>query len=305
MSTALESSALGCACRRVAPAMRPRGRLLTTLFATATTDPARRAPATGDREAAPCQPHPSHVEGTDSLDRVHQDEEPMIASSPTPFSRRNACAAIRIRPPSSRKSPWRSRTINALSDIALSRFLQSLRERIAISGPREVEGPDERITPDGTALSPFPVNLCQPAGLKLGPRDNLILGCSVVFDTAGQALSPTDTNSAAPITLIVDAKSGAIVRTVAGISGSDEVWFNPGDERYYLAANADAVGPVLGVIDAENQTLTQLVPTSSKPPGAHSVAANAQNNHVLMPFGANNIFPGCLTGCVAVFGTSR
>ena len=183
-------------------------------------------------------------------------------------------------------------------------FYESIPE-VNGNGGTSPQGAIARLAPDGTMLSPFPVNLCQPAGLKLGPDQNLILGCSVVFDAAGQAWTPTDATSAAPITLIVDAKSGATVKTVAGISGSDEVWFNPGDERYYLAANAAAMGPVLGVIDAENQTLTQLVPTSSSPPGAHSVAANPQNNHVFMPFGANNIFPNCLTGCVAVFGTSR
>ena len=34
---------------------------------------------------------------------------------------------------------------------------------------------------------------------------------------------------------------------------------------------------------------------------AHSVAANPHNNHVFVPLGANNIFPDCLNGCVAVY----
>lgn len=49
---------------------------------------------------------------------------------------------------------------------------------------------------------------------------------------------------------------------------ADEMVYDPDDgilmvtnnedtPPYYLAANSDAVGPVLGVIDAENQTLTQ------------------------------------------------
>jgi hypothetical protein len=72
---------------------------------------------------------------------------------------------------------------------------------------------------------------------------------------------------------------------------------------------------ILGVIDAREQALKQLVPTLNVPavttgPGAHaastahSVAANAGNNHVFVPLGANNVFPGCLTGCIAVYGTS-
>lgn len=112
----------------------------------------------------------------------------------------------------------------------------------------------------------------------------------------------------------MDAKTGAIDRNVAGVSGSDEVWFNPGDGRYYLAARANPVGPTLGVIDANDQKLVQLVPTintAGKPTAtpvvvsgtAHSVAADSQNNHVFVPLSANNVFPSCLNGCIAVFGT--
>jgi hypothetical protein len=70
---------------------------------------------------------------------------------------------------------------------------------------------------------------------------------------------------------------------------------------------------VLGVIDAESRTLVQLVPTfntpnPTQPPPrgtAHSVAVNAHNNHAFVPLPANNVFPGCLTGCIAVFGAPR
>jgi hypothetical protein len=68
------------------------------------------------------------------------------------------------------------------------------------------------------------------------------------------------------------------------------------------------------VIDAANRNLIQLVPTfnvpavgtgnnsTEHPAGtAHSVAANAANNYVLVPLAANNVFLDCLTGCIAVF----
>jgi hypothetical protein len=71
---------------------------------------------------------------------------------------------------------------------------------------------------------------------------------------------------------------------------------------------------ILGVIDAHDQVLKQLVPTFSVPTTTeplahaastgHSVAANARNNHVFVPLGANNVFPNCLTGCIAVYGTA-
>ena len=155
------------------------------------------------------------------------------------------------------------------------------------------------------------VRFCQPAGLALGPKQDLLLGCSVVFDTAGNPWTATDANTAAPISVIMDARNGSIEKMVTGVSGSDEVWFNPGDGRYYLAARNQPGGPVLGVIDAKSQTLVQVVPTINVggkpfvfPAGtAHSVAVNPHNNHVFVPLAANNVFPGCLNGCVGVFGT--
>ena len=34
---------------------------------------------------------------------------------------------------------------------------------------------------------------------------------------------------------------------------------------------------------------------------AHSVAADAKNKHVFAPLSANNVYPDCLTGCIAVY----
>jgi len=177
-------------------------------------------------------------------------------------------------------------------------FYQSIPE-VNGNGGTSPHGAIARIAPDGTEEPSFGVDGCQPAGLALGGNQNLLLGCSVVFDTAGQPWDPTDTNSAAPVSLVIDARAGAIVRTIAGVSGSDEVWFNPGDSQYYLAAKADPIGPVIGVVGADTHRPPQLVPTFGN---AHSLAANPHNNHVFVPLGADNVFPGCLNGCVAVFG---
>jgi hypothetical protein len=86
--------------------------------------------------------------------------------------------------------------------------------------------------------------------------------------------------------------------------------FNPGDGRYYLAARNQPGGPVLGVVDAREQSLQQVVPILNVggkpfvfPAGtAHSVAVNPRNNRVFVPLAANNIFPLCLNGCIAMFG---
>jgi hypothetical protein len=185
-------------------------------------------------------------------------------------------------------------------DRGTGKFYQSIPQ----VGPNETDGAVARINPHtGVVEKLFPVKNCQPAGLTLGPNQDLLLGCSVVFDTAGSVWASGGTISADPSSVIMDARSGHIDRRVAGISGSDEVWFNKGDGRYYLGARANQPGPVLGVIDAESQRLVQLVPTVNKSPGSsHSVAVDPHNNHAFVPLPANNVFPNCLNGCIAVFG---
>ena len=106
------------------------------------------------------------------------------------------------------------------------------------------------------------------------------------------------------------------------MGAGDEVWFNKGDGHYYVTGSGSPFRPLpaatakgntpLGVIDAADPSLIQLVPTYNVPAGtghpagtAHSVAVNAANNHVFVPLAANNAFPDCLTGCVAVYGAPK
>lgn len=127
-------------------------------------------------------------------------------------------------------------------------------------------------------VTTFPVANCQPAGLALGPHQHLLLGCSADAIAAGAHAQ----------TIVMNARDGSTVATITQVGGSDEVWFNPGDGRYYLAArgmtsNGLSTGtptPVLGVIDAEDNEWITNIPTG---PNAHSVAADPINNHVFVP----------------------
>jgi hypothetical protein len=169
----------------------------------------------------------------------------------------------------------------------------------------------------------FPISFCSPAGLTQGPNNDFLVGCNTVFDTAGGLWTATDPNTAAPIQVILNVKTGD-VDTIGGVGVGDEVWFNSGDGNYYTASStsplrpldlsppADAQGAaILGVIDAKDESVLQLVPTFNVPAvtgtgahpasTAHSVAADASNNRIFVPLGANNVFPNCLTGCIAVY----
>jgi hypothetical protein len=108
---------------------------------------------------------------------------------------------------------------------------------------------------------------CGPNGATAGPHNNLLLGCS-------PGNNPSDTQ-----TTILDAKSTDSV-SVNGITGSDEVWFNPGDKRYYLAAVNAIGGAKLGVINAETHFFIESIPQSS---ASHSVAADPWYNLIFVP----------------------
>jgi hypothetical protein len=115
---------------------------------------------------------------------------------------------------------------------------------------------------------------CSPNGATLGTHDNLMLGC-----TPGN--NPSDTQ-----TTIINAQSTNSV-SVNGITGSDEVWFNAGDKRYYLGASKAGLahipgitGAVLGVVGAESKFLIETIPQSSN---SHSVAADSFRNLIFVP----------------------
>lgn len=116
-------------------------------------------------------------------------------------------------------------------------------------------------------VATYPVSNCTPSGLALGPNQNLLLGCS------GHPL-------------ILDVTSGRVIATIAQVNGCDEVWYNAGDRRYYLAAFTNASGPVLSIVNAETGRWIANIRTATK---AHSVAADAANNHVFVPLGGQGI----------------
>jgi hypothetical protein len=222
-----------------------------------------------------------------------------------------------------------------LWDRGTGKFYLSIPE-ISGDGTTNLHGAVLRISTTGEVEAQYPVDFCGPAGLALGPNEDLLVGCNTVFDTAGGKWTTNadrETNTAAPQYVILDATTGAIDANVLGVGAGDEVWFNAGDGHYYTASSGSPLAPnaitpprpptppltaqgaaILGVIDAFRKTLDQLVPTLNVPAvvapapnphpagNAHSVAANAESNHVFVPLAANNVFPDCLTGCIAVYG---
>jgi hypothetical protein len=71
-----------------------------------------------------------------------------------------------------------------------------------------------RINPfSATVEATYPVQFCGPAGLTLGPNQNLFIGCNKVFDTNGNVWDPNGAVPADPRDVIINANNGAIVST--------------------------------------------------------------------------------------------
>jgi hypothetical protein len=144
-----------------------------------------------------------------------------------------------------------------------------------LSKPTAVLGAFDPATNTGVVA----LNACGPNGASVGPDDNVLLGCT-------PQNNPSDV-----ITLAINAQT-KVQTPIANITGSDEVWFNQGDGRYYTGSSRDCTTagspcpaasqqtPVLGVIDGEANTLVEKVPQSS---GSHSVAADSELNRIFVP----------------------
>jgi DNA-binding beta-propeller fold protein YncE len=140
-----------------------------------------------------------------------------------------------------------------------------------------------------TLLKLIPIEKCMPAGLALGPHDDLLVGCS---DDAVAAGFPARS-------YIVNAASGRVVARLPQVGGSDEVYSDENADRYYLAAVANPRGAVLGVVDSRSRRWIANLPTG---PDAHSVAADPATGRVFVPIAASSADGGCPRGCIAVYG---
>jgi hypothetical protein len=150
---------------------------------------------------------------------------------------------------------------------------------ITCSGGLLVTDPHAPASPEGaynpaTNTGVIPLNSCGPNGATVGVHDNLLLGC-----TPGNLPGSTTT-------LVINATTHNYAQ-VGGITGSDEVWFNKGDNRYYTGSSGAIKpagsplgrGSVLGVID-DTSVLIETIPVSS---GSHSVAADAERGLIFVP----------------------
>ncbi len=167
---------------------------------------------------------------------------------------------------------------------------------IGITNVGSVDEIDPRLTDascGGLSCGPYVVNSypqlnCMPTAIAQGPGNNFLVGCA---DHDGTAFPPNE--------YVIDGTSGAQLAEITNVGGVDEIWYNPGDNKYYLAARDMPTGPVLGVIDAKTNTWLVNVTTNSN---SHSVAVDPSTNHVFVPLQPGGICGTSNTqGCVGVY----
>lgn len=139
-----------------------------------------------------------------------------------------------------------------------------------------------------TTLSTLGGQLCTPNGLSVNTKNgNLLVGCS------------------AERTMVISG-NGSVVMNDTNVGGSDEVWYNSGNDRYYTGSSNNSVGPiktaVLGIYDANANAFIQSISTVS---GSHSVAADPKYNQVFVPIKGANTTGYSYLGGVAVFTTQQ
>jgi hypothetical protein len=149
---------------------------------------------------------------------------------------------------------------------------------------------DPRIgNPNGPiVINSFVMSNCMPTSIVQGPGNNFLVGCG---DHDGEAFPPNE--------YVINGTTGAILATITNVGGVDEIWYNSGDNRYYVAARDMPSGPVMGVIDAGSNLWLENVATNAN---SHSIAVDSSSNHAFVPMQAGG---PCTTqssnGCIGVF----
>jgi hypothetical protein len=144
---------------------------------------------------------------------------------------------------------------------------------------------------------------CMPTSIVQGPGENFLVGCA---DHDGEAFPPNEyiINLSGGFTAgtgyNVSCNTTPLVNCIQinNVGGVDEIWYNPGDNKYYLGARDMPNGPVMGVIDAKTNQWLANVTTNAN---SHSIAVDPSTNHAFVPMQSGGI---CTTqssnGCVGV-----
>jgi FG-GAP-like repeat len=110
-----------------------------------------------------------------------------------------------------------------------------------------------------------------PQGLTIGPAPQIGLGCNVGVISGSPAAN----------TAIINETTGATIASFPGIGGGDEIWYNPNNNKYFLANRQQPGGESLFIIDAATFAVQRL--STGTLSNAHSVAVDPLTNMAYVP----------------------
>jgi len=143
---------------------------------------------------------------------------------------------------------------------------------------------------NGAVVTPATIHVIDPTTQQESTPKPFVIDCQALtgvagVGTTGMALAPFQhilvSACGFPIILTLNFKTGEIdpLNVITQVGGGDEVWYNPGDGRFYVTGPVGGVTGAqqqLGVIDAETSTWLQNTPdVAGKNP-----AAFQENNHI-------------------------
>jgi len=138
-------------------------------------------------------------------------------------------------------------------------------------------------------LSSGAITSCSPTGLAVGGSGNMLVGCG---NAGTQA--------------ILLNKNGQIIKTFAGLGGTDELWYDPTTHMFYVTGNNGTNnGRFFDIItdDPLGGTIAQTVSLPSTV-SAHSITVDPFNGDVFVPLAGTTsagVNMACPLGCIAVF----
>jgi hypothetical protein len=140
------------------------------------------------------------------------------------------------------------------------------------------------------------ITSCSPTGLALGASGNLMVGCG---------------NVGAAAILLNPAGAGSIVKTFAGLGGTDEIWYDPATHAFYVTGNDGTNTTRFFDIITDNGAASTISQTVDLPTtiSAHSITVDPFNGDVFVALagtaGATGVDPCPVTqanpGCIEVF----
>jgi hypothetical protein len=153
------------------------------------------------------------------------------------------------------------------------------------------------------SLASLGITSCSPAGLAVGGSGNLMIGCGNV-GAAAIMLNPTGGPSG----------TGSIVRTFAGLGGTDELWYDPTTHAFYVTGNNGSNTTRFFDIVTDNGAASTISQTVDLPAttSAHSITVDPFNGDVFVALAGTASIPGtpgvdpcpatqANPGCIAVF----